>query len=883
MLDKNYNPHETESEIYKKWEEKGLFKSDVNSKKPPFSLVMPPPNVTGSLHMGHALDDSLPDVVLRYKRMRGFDVMWQPGTDHAGIATQMVVERELAKEKISRHDLGREKFVEKVWEWKAVSGGKIIEQLRRLGVSADWSRQRFTMDEGLSKVVTKVFVSLYKEGLVYRDKRLVNWDSKMQTAISDIEVNQVETLGKMWYFNYPVEGSEKGEAITVATTRPETMFGDTAVAVSADDERYKHLIGKNVILPIVNRPIPVVADEHADPTKGSGAVKITPAHDFNDFEVGKRHNLPLINILDNNAKLNDNVPEEFRGLACLEARPLVLAKIKELGLFVKEEDNPMTIPYGDRSNVVIEPWLTDQWYVDAKKLAVKAMEVVKTKEIEFIPENWEATYFEWMNNIQPWCISRQLWWGHQIPVWYDDEGGIFCEETEEEALAAAEKLHGKKVALRRDEDVLDTWFSSQLWPFATFDWPDESDVYFKRYYPTSLLVTGFDILFFWVARMIMAGTHLTGKVPFKQVFFHGLVRDGKGQKMSKSKNNGIDPLDMINKYGADALRFALLIQAGHGRDVLISDERCEAYRNFATKIWNAARFCEMNGCKPNPDFKSDRVELPINAWMINELFDAADSVAKSLDNYEFNDACNTVYHFIWGEFCDWYLEMAKTIFLSDNEAEKQETRDTAAYVLDNILKILHPFMPFITEELWGKIADRKQMLMEQTWPSVKVADDDEVFSHVDWLVDFISAIRSTRAEVNIPAGSKISLRIKDATKAQKDRVGLFVDNIKTMARVEDIAFTDEAQEGAVAVVFDGMTAFIPLAGLIDVAKEKERLNKELLNLKGFVERTNAQLANEGFTAKAPKSVIEGKIKARDEAEVSIAKIADALELFKDIN
>ena len=883
MLEKSYNPQDSEQKIYKKWEEQGLLKASEDKGKPVFSLVMPPPNVTGSLHMGHALDDSLPDVVLRYKRMKGYDVLWQPGMDHAGIATQMVVERELAKESVSKHDLGREKFVEKVWEWKEKSGGQILNQLRRLGASADWSRGRFTMDEGLSKAVAKVFVTLYKEGLIYKDKRLVNWDSKLQTAISDVEVEQKETVGKMWYFRYLAEDN-KDEYITVATTRPETMFGDMAVAVAADDERYKHLIGKNVLIPIVNRPIPVITDEHADKDKGTGAVKITPAHDFNDFEVGKRHNLQMINILDKYARLNENVPPEYQGMTCLEARPLVLEKIKELGQFVKEEDNPMSIPYGDRSGVIIEPWLTDQWYVDAAKLAPEAIRVVETDEIQFIPASWKNTYFEWMRNIQPWCISRQLWWGHRIPVWYAEDGTEFCEETEELAYAAAEKHFGKKVELTRDSDVLDTWFSSALWPFTTLSWPDEDSDYLKRYYPTSLLITGFDIIFFWVARMIMMGMHFKKQIPFKQVLFHGLVRDGKGQKMSKSKKNGIDPLDLIAKYGADALRFALLIQAGQGRDVLISDSRCEAYRNFATKVWNAARFCEMNGCfENNWAFNPLTAKSPVNVWILSKFADAAKKIGKDIESYAINEACSEVYHFVWDCFCDWYLELIKPVFFGENEAEKAEVRATAAFVLEGILKILHPFMPFITEELWANTAERNSMLMAQEWPDTDFAVDESKAAAVDMVIGLISLIRSTKVSVNIPASTKVTIKLKDTNAEQKDIITSFDKEIKTLAKLSEITFDDNLSKGDATAVYNGMTVMLPIADFIDVEKEKSRLNKEAESLEAFIKSSNAQLNNEAFTSKAPASVVEGKVKARDEAMVKLDKINEALKIIMAIN
>ena len=596
MLDKTYRPAEVEEKIYALWESSGAFTADGASAAAPYCIMMPPPNVTGSLHMGHALTFTLQDILVRYHRLRGLDVLWQPGCDHAGIATQMVVERRLEEQDLTRHSLGREKFIERVWQWKAESGDTITRQLRRLGTSPDWSRERFTMDEGLSAAVRKVFVDLFRQGLIYKDKRLVNWDPKLRTAISDLEVEQREVTGKMWYFKYPVEGRER-QYLTVATTRPETMLGDTAVAVHPDDGRYKGLVGETCVLPIVDRPIPVIADDYADPEKGTGAVKITPGHDFNDFEVGRRHGLEMINVLDGDARLNDNAPERYRGLGRYEAREKVVAEMESLGLVERVEENPMTLPYGDRSGVVIEPWLMDQWFVDAKTLAQPGIEAVEKGDIRFVPEAWAKTYFEWMRNIQPWCISRQIWWGHQIPAWYGPDGEVFVEFTEADAHAAAEKHYGRTVELRRDEDVLDTWFSSALWPFSTLGWPGETPE-LERYYPTDVLVTGFDIIFFWVARMIMMGLHFLGRVPFRTVYIHALVRDVQGQKMSKSKGNIIDPLVLIDSYGTDALRFTLAALAVQGRDIRLAESRVEGYRNFATKLWNAARFCQMNGCRP---------------------------------------------------------------------------------------------------------------------------------------------------------------------------------------------------------------------------------------------------------------------------------------------
>ena len=701
-LDKTYHPEEVETRRYEEWEHSGAFAPgqvpEAGGNGQPYTIVIPPPNVTGSLHMGHALNNTLQDILIRYHRMKGDQALWQPGTDHAGIATQMVVERMLEAEGVKRTDLGRDKFVERVWDWKAESGGTITKQLRRLGASCDWSRERFTMDEGLSKAVVKVFVELHKQGLIYRDKRLVNWDPKLHTAISDLEVEQRETKGKMWYFKYPIEGQD-GQFITVGTTRPETMLGDTGVAVHPDDERYTDLVGKNVVLPITGRLIPIVADHYADPEKGSGAVKITPGHDFNDFEVGKRAGLEIINILDANAHLNENVPEKYQGMERFKARDAILAEMEDLGLLDRVEDNDMTVPHGDRSGVVVEPWLMDQWFVDAKTLAKPAIEAVESGKTRFVPKTWENTYFEWMRNIQPWCVSRQLWWGHQIPAWFGPDGEVFVEMSAEAAQAAADAHYGKTVELTRDPDVLDTWFSSALWPFSTLGWPDETPE-LARHYPTDVLVTGFDIIFFWVARMMMMGLHFMDEVPFHTVYIHALVRDEKGQKMSKSKGNVIDPLDLINKFGADALRFTLTAFAAQGRDVKMSESRVEGYRNFCTKIWNAARFCDMNECRVDPNFNPNSVNSTLNRWIVGKVSEAEKAMTAALGAYRFNDAAGALYAFTWNTFCDWYLEFAKPVFMGTDETAKAETRATTAWVLDQIITLLHPIMPFITEELW---------------------------------------------------------------------------------------------------------------------------------------------------------------------------------------
>ncbi len=875
MLEKNYNPKEFEEKIYADWEESGDFKPDMRSSSEAFSIVIPPPNVTGVLHLGHALDDTLQDILIRYNRMLGKKVLWQPGTDHAGIATQMVVERNLAKEGISRHDLGREKFIETVWKWREQSGGTICKQLRRLGASCDWSRERFTMDEGLSRAVRKIFVNMYKDGLIYKAKKLVNWDSKFMTAVSDLEVVQKETVGKMYYYKYPIAG-EQGEYIHIATTRPETMFGDTAVAVSKENEKLKHLIGKKAILPIVNREIPIIGDEHADPEKGTGAVKITPAHDFNDFEVGKRHNLPMINILNEDATLNENTP--FPGMDTQTARQKTIEKLEELGLMEKIEDHPMVIPYGDRSGVVIEPLMTDQWFVDAPKLAVKAMEVVENGEMEFVPKSYEKTYFEWMRNIQPWCISRQLWWGHQMPIWYGPDGEIFCEENEEEAQAAADKHYGKHVELTRETDVLDTWFSSGLWAFSTLGWPDKTE-FLDTFYPTSVLVTGFDIIFFWVARMMMMSMYMMKRVPFRKCYIHGLVRDEKGQKMSKSKGNTIDPMILIDQYGADALRFFMAAMETQGRDINMSEARIAGYRNFATKLWNAARFGEMNECKLAEDFDENKAQLATNRWIIAKVKEATQEVTNNLNDFRFSDAANAVYQFTWGSFCDWYIEMIKPILYGEDEAAKAETRATFAWVLDRILIILHPFMPFITTQLWNNTSEKRQhKLINQPWPKAE-SYDQEAMKEVDWSIEMISTIRSLRAEMNIPAGAKLTVYFKDGNEHSERNLQTFNQIICSLARLEKLELFAEGQEiskDVVSSVFREGVILMPLKGVVDFAAEKERLNKELANLNKYLEGYARKLSNPSFVERAPAKVVEEEKRRQAEAMENKAKIEEAL-------
>lgn len=873
MLEKNYNPKDFEEKIYEKWENDGDFKPDMKSKNEAFSIVIPPPNVTGVLHMGHALDDTLQDILIRYNRMQGKKVLWQPGTDHAGIATQMVVERNLAKEGITRHDLGREKFIEKVWEWRKQSGGTICRQLRRLGASCDWSRERFTMDEGLSRAVRKIFVSLYKDGLIFKAKKLVNWDPKLGTAVSDLEVVQKETVGKMYYYKYPIEGAD-GEYIHIATTRPETMFGDTAVAVSKENPKLAHLIGKNCIIPIINRVIPIIGDEHADPEKGTGAVKITPAHDFNDFEVGKRHNLPMINVLNPDATLNENTP--YAGLTTMEARAKTIEKLTELGLMDKIEDHPMVIPYGDRSGVVIEPLMTDQWFVDAPKLAVDAIKAVEDGDMQFVPKSYEKTYFEWMRNIQPWCISRQLWWGHQMPIWYGPDGEIFCEENEDEAKAAAAKYYGKEVELTRETDVLDTWFSSGLWAFSTMGWPDETE-FLKTFYPTSVLVTGFDIIFFWVARMMMMSMYMMKRVPFRKCYIHGLVRDEQGRKMSKSKGNTVDPMETIEKYGADALRFFMAAMETQGRDINLSDSRIQGYRNFATKLWNAARFCEMNECYSVKDFEVKSVKLEISKWIMAKAKEASVEVTENLNNFRFSDAANAVYQFVWGTFCDWYIELIKPIFYGENAAEIKEIRAVTAWTLDRILIMLHPFMPFITEELWDNLTARSGKLIHAAWPAdenVNAADKNEI----DRAIDIISAIRSLRSSMNLPAGAKLHAYVKDAVAETLTAVERQKALICKLARLEELEALEnrEVTKDMVQTVSREAAILIPLKGVVDFEAERARLQKELETLNKNLEGYSRKLSNESFVAKAPAAVVAEEKRRQAEALENKAKVEEAL-------
>ncbi len=856
MMEKRFDSNFIEKKWYKKWLESCAFASDSQSSKRPYVIMMPPPNVTGSLHIGHALTFTIQDILIRFHRMQGLDVLWQPGTDHAGIATQMVVERELAKSNLTRHELGREKFIEKVWEWKEKSGGEITNQLRALGASPDWEKERFTMDEGLSKAVNSVFVKLYKEGLIYRDKRLINWDPKLLTAISDLEVEQKEVEGNFWYFKYPVENSD--EFLTIATTRPETMLGDTAVAVNPNDDRYTHLKGKYVILPILNRRIPIIFDNYSDPEKGSGAVKITPAHDFNDFEVGKRHGLDMINIFDANASINENGGKDFIGLDRFDARKKVIEILKDQNLYLKEEKILHSVPHGDRSNVVIEPWLMDQWYVDAYKLAKPAIKAVKEKKTRFVPQNWDKTYYEWMNNIQPWCVSRQLWWGHRIPAWFGPDNTIFVEHNQSDAEKSAELHYGKKVKLVQDEDVLDTWFSSALWPFSTLGWPDNTKD-LKKYYPTNVLVTGFDIIFFWVARMMMMGIHfMNNEVPFREVYIHALVRDEKGQKMSKSKGNVLDPLDLSMKYGADSLRFTLTAMAAQGRDIKLSEERIAGYRNFSTKIWNGCKFLEFNKCISELDNELYLVKLQVNKWIIDIYNQLNYKVKKSIVEYKFNDAADALYQFIWRDYCDWYIEFIKPILNSEDIELLKETKSVSIKVMKNVLLMLHPIMPYITEEIFENLFKSDKLAISSQWPEL-IKTEDSLKNGIGLTIEIVSAIRSIRVEKNIPNKSRPTIILKNLSQEKKSIIEENNNLIINLAKLNQIKFAleqDEEKEKSIITTIDEITLMIPTDGLIDIEAERIRLKKELTNIINEIEIIDKRLNNSSFVEKAPPNVIE---------------------------
>ena len=912
-MDKTFDPASVEARIARRWEEADAFKAGRPGRAgaDPYCIVIPPPNVTGSLHMGHALNNTLQDVLCRYWRMKGRDVLWQPGMDHAGIATQMVVERRLAERQIGRRDLGRDEFVRRIWEWKEESGGTIVGQLKRLGASCDWSRERFTMDEGLSRAVSKVFVDLHRDGHIYKDKRLVNWDPAFGTAISDLEVQPVEIRGSLWHLRYRIEGDD-GRTITVATTRPETMLGDVAIAVHPEDERYTDLIGNFAVLPLVGRMIPIVADEYSDPTKGTGAVKITPAHDFNDFEVGRRHGLRLVNVLgpaaeiriDDNAAFWEGLSADATETAQLRlshlegetreaARKSIVAMLEADGVLEKVEPHTHSVPHGDRSGVVIEPYLTDQWFVDVKPFAERALAAVRAGETRFVPENWEKTFFQWLENIEPWCVSRQLWWGHQIPAWYGPDGHVYVAETEEEAVAAAlardvvegflTAEEGAAIAadpdrasayLTREEDVLDTWFSSALWPFSTLDWPEKTPE-LARFYPTNTLVTGFDIIFFWVARMMMMGLYCTDRVPFDTVYIHALVRDERGAKMSKSKGNVIDPLELIDKYGADALRFTLAAMAAQGRDIKLSLQRVEGYRNFATKIWNAARFAEMNGCERAAGFDPNAVAEKLNRWIVDECARATADVAGSIEDFRFNEAAGAAYRFVWNTFCDWYLELAKPVLQGGDGTAKEEARATTAYVLDGICKLLHPFMPFITEELWAARGG-EGVLALAPWPGLDGPGDEASESEIGWVVDLISEVRSVRSEMGVPPAAQVPIVLVSPSAETEARVFAWGDTVRRLARVSDISTASAAPAQSLQLIVRGEVAALPLAGVVDIAAETGRLTKERGKLDGEIGKIAAKLGNADFLARAPEEVVDEQRERRVEAEARRAKIDEAL-------
>jgi valyl-tRNA synthetase len=899
MLEKTYQPADIEARVHAAWEAADAFKAGrpERADAPPYCIVIPPPNVTGSLHMGHALNNTLQDVLCRFERMRGKDVLWQPGTDHAGIATQLVVTRQLAERQIDYKQLGREGFLEKVWEWKAQSGGTIVNQLKRLGASCDWSRERFTMDEGLSKAVIEVFVALHKAGLIYRDKRLVNWDPEFQSAVSDLEVEprehtgsfkwsrgQVDKDGNLVEFNaaalnkvldrdpsghmytirYPLAGvtynpDDPATYLMVGTTRPETMLGDTGVAIHPENPRLKHLIGKSCHLPLTDRIIPIVGDEYADPEKGTGAVKITPAHDFNDWEVGKRAKLDVINILDATGKLNANVPEVYRGMDRFEARKRIVADLHDEGLLERIEVTTHAVPHAQRGDAIVEPWLTDQWYVDAATLAKPAIEAVRKGETRFVPEKYANDYFRWLENIQPWCISRQLWWGHQIPAWYGPDGHIFVAVDEAGAKAEARARYGKDERLVRDPDVLDTWFSSALWPFSTLGWPEQTKE-LARYYPTSCLVTGFDIIFFWVARMMMDGMHFMKQVPFRDVYIHGLVLDEKGQKMSKTRGNVMDPLELIDVLGADALRFTLAAMTAQGRNVRLSKQRVEGYRNFATKLWNATRFAEMNECRRVEGFDPSTAKETVNRWIAGETERAARAVTAAIEAYKFNEAAGAIYEFIWGTVCDWYVELTKPILTGTDENAKAETRAMTAWVLDQALALLHPFMPFITEELWAKTGEngpaRASLLALAPWPGPKGLADADADAEIGWLIGLVSEVRSVRSEMNVPAAAKVPLVLIEPSAEARARAERHGETIVRLARLAAISFASVAPKSAAQVVVGDTTAALALSGIIDMNAEKARIAKEVAKVGVEIKKVTDRLSNPQFMARAPEEVVE---------------------------
>jgi len=916
-MDKTYQPHDIEQRIYDRWEEQGYFAPQGDGT--PYCIVIPPPNVTGSLHMGHAFQDTIMDTLTRYHRMKGHRSLWQPGMDHAGIATQMVVERLLNNEGKSKHDLGRDKFVERVWEWKKDSGGQIAQQTRRLGASVDWGRDRFTMDEGLSDAVRKVFVQLHDEGLIYRGKRLVNWDPKLHTALSDLEVLSADEAGHLWHFRYPLASGEGH--LVVATTRPETMLGDSAVAVHPEDERYKDLVGQEIELPIAGRRIPIIADDYVDPEFGTGCVKITPAHDFNDYDIGKRHDLPMINILTDDAALNDEVAEKYRGMDRFDARKAIVSEFESLGLLEKIEDYVVKIPRGDRSNAVVEPYLTDQWYVKIEPLAKPAIEAVESGQIKFVPENWSKTYFDWMYNIQDWCISRQLWWGHRIPAWYDEDGNVYVGHSEEDVR---EKNGLGDTPLRQDDDVLDTWFSSALWPFSTMGWPEKTDA-LDEFYPGNVLVTGFDIIFFWVARMIMFGLKFMGDVPFREVYIHGLIRDQDGQKMSKSKGNVLDPIDLIDgidlealvkkrtqglmqshltpkiekdtrkhfpdgidEFGTDALRLTFAALATTGRDIRFDLGRIEGYKNFCNKLWNAARYVLMN----TESLDDGDVEFSsADRWINSQLNQATAGMHQHLAAYRLDLALRSVYDFTWHEFCDWYLELSKPVLQSDetSDAQKRGTRQTLITVLESILRLLHPLMPFVTEEIWQTVAPRAKIagdtIMLRPYPEVSTdATDDEAVANIEWVQQFILGIRQIRGEMDISPGKLLPVILQGASESDQERVNSEALLLRRVGRVEDVRTLQDGEEppaSATALLGD-MRLLVPMKGLIDVDAERARLTKQQDKVKVDLQRSSGKLSNEKFVSNAPPEVVAQERERIVEFERTIEQLAEQLEKLNEL-
>jgi valyl-tRNA synthetase len=869
-----YNHKEQEKKISNYWIKGSFFKPKKTKLNKKFSVVIPPPNITGRLHMGHALNNSLQDVLVRFYRMKGFETLWQPGTDHAGIATQAIVEKNLLKKGLNKNKLGREVFIEKVWKWKDESGGIILDQLKKLGCSCDWSRTRFTMDKDLSKAVIKVFVDLYNNKLIYKDKKLVNWDTQLQTAISDLEVDQRDAQSQLYYISYKIENSEDG--ITIATTRPETMMGDTAIAVNPKDVRYKNLIGKNVKIPLVNRTIKIISDYYADPEQGSGAVKITPAHDFNDYDVGKRNNLEIINVLEKNGTINKNGIKELIGLDRFEARKILIKKLKENGHVVKIDSIKNKVPYGDRSNTIIEPLLTEQWFVDAKKLSKKPMQIVNEGKTSFYPENWNKTFFQWMENIEPWCISRQIWWGHRIPAWYDNNKNIFVAENEKEAFKLAKKKNKKKIfKLKQETDVLDTWFSSALWPFATLGWPSKTKELLK-FYPTSVLVTGFDIIFFWVARMLMMGNFFNKQTPFKKVYVHALVRDEKGQKMSKSKGNVIDPLELINEYGADSLRFTLISMASPGRDVKLSKDRVTGNRNFITKIWSANNFLKLNSCKLDKKFNINLIKLPINQWIYNEFVLTQNLISKNIEIFRFDEAAKNIYQFVWHSYCDWYLEFLKPIFNSKKISDVKEARLFSSFMMANILKMLHPFIPFFTESVWSKNNYKKifkSNLISAEWPDYKMKSKFNKNHHdIKNIIEFISSIRSTKAELKVTPNLFCDVFFVEKNSKLKLLIEKNISLVKQVARINNISKNNDTSKNTIEILVLNEKVFLKFSEDIDLFSQKQNIFQKLANLEKKINTLNNKLNNKAYLKNAPKNIVENDKKLFEELTIEDEKL-----------